>query len=83
MEKVELLWLILEDEVMEHFLENENIGLICNRTVSLQTFNHNFITQYIADLHILKQEMQVLTYSRFIFTLQLEVKIPKKRKSKF
>lgn len=54
MEKVELLWLILEDEVMEHFLENENIGLICNRTVSLQTFNHNFITQYIADLHILE-----------------------------
>lgn len=64
------------DEVMEHFLENENIGLICNRTVSLQTFNHNFITQYIADLHILETG----NASAYIFPLYL---YPTTRSKKF
>ncbi len=64
------------DEVMEHFLENENMGLICNRTVSLQTFNHNFITQHITDLHILETG----NASAYIFPLYL---YPTTRSKKF
>lgn len=64
------------DEVMEHFLENENIGLVCNRTVSLQTFNHNFITQHITDLHILETG----NASAYIFPLYL---YPTTRSKKF
>ncbi len=63
-------------DIFEHFLENENIGLICNRTVSLQTFNHNFITQYIADLHILETG----NASAYIFPLYL---YPTTRSKKF
>ncbi|EAJ3623717.1 DNA methyltransferase [Campylobacter coli] len=64
------------DEVMEHFLENENIGLVCNRTVSLQTFNHSFITQHITDLHILETG----NASAYIFPLYL---YPTVRSKKF
>ncbi|HEC1794603.1 TPA: DNA methyltransferase [Campylobacter lari] len=63
-------------DIFEHFLENENIGLICNRTVSLQTFNHNFITQHITDLHILETG----NASAYIFPLYL---YPTTRSKKF
>lgn len=63
-------------DIFEHFLENENIGLICNRTVSLQTFNHSFITQHITDLHILETG----NASAYIFPLYL---YPTTRSKKF
>ncbi|XAK01803.1 type ISP restriction/modification enzyme [Campylobacter coli] len=63
-------------DIFEHFLENENMGLICNRTVSLQTFNHNFITQHITDLHILETG----NASAYIFPLYL---YPTTRSKKF
>lgn len=63
-------------DIFEHFLENENIGLICNRTVSLQTFNHSFITQHITDLHILETG----NASAYIFPLYL---YPTDRSKKF
>ncbi|EAK0804859.1 DNA methyltransferase [Campylobacter lari] len=63
-------------DIFEHFLENENIGLICNRTVSLQTFNHNFITQHITDLHILETG----NASAYIFPIYL---YPTARSKKF
>lgn len=42
-------------EVMQHFLQDsKNIGLIFNRSVALDDFNHSFITNEITDLHILE-----------------------------
>ncbi|AOH51311.1 DNA methyltransferase [Campylobacter jejuni subsp. jejuni] len=63
-------------DIFEHFLENENIGLICNRFTSLQYFTHSFITQYITDLHILETAN---TYT-YIFPLYL---YPTTRSKKF
>ncbi|EAK1936537.1 DNA methyltransferase [Campylobacter jejuni] len=39
-------------ETMEHFLENENIGLICDRGTKLNNINNIFISNKIIDLHL-------------------------------
>ena len=41
-------------DIFEHFIDKENLGLICNRTVALNTFQHAFIANTLADLHILE-----------------------------
>lgn len=40
------------DEVMEHFLENENIGLICDRGTKLNDLSNIFISDTLIDLHL-------------------------------
>lgn len=55
-------------EVMQHFLQDsKNIGLISNRSVALNDFNHSFITNEITDLHIL----ETANASAYIFPLYL------------
>ncbi|MBC5858362.1 DNA methyltransferase [Campylobacter jejuni] len=39
-------------ETMEHFLENENIGLICDRGTKLNNIDNIFISSKIIDLHL-------------------------------
>lgn len=39
-------------ETMEHFLENENIGLICDRGTKLNNIDNIFISNKIIDLHL-------------------------------
>ncbi|TXE88116.1 N-6 DNA methylase [Campylobacter volucris] len=39
-------------ETMEHFLENENIGLICDRGTKLDNISNIFISDTIIDLHL-------------------------------
>ena len=42
-------------DVFQHFLQDsKNIGLISNRSVALNDFNHSFIANEITDLHILE-----------------------------
>ena len=52
---------------MEHFLKNDNIGLISNRSVALNMYKHTFITDMITDLHI----METANASAYIFPLYL------------
>ncbi|MCR6578538.1 DNA methyltransferase [Campylobacter insulaenigrae] len=39
-------------ETMEHFLENENMGLICDRGTKLNNIDNIFISNKIIDLHL-------------------------------
>ena len=54
-------------DIMEHFLKNDNIGLISNRSVALNMYKHTFITDMITDLHI----METANASAYIFPLYL------------
>lgn len=54
-------------DIFEHFLKNDNIGLISNRSVALNIYRHTFITDMITDLHI----METANASAYIFPLYL------------
>lgn len=55
-------------DIMEHFLKDENnIGLISNRSVALDIYQHTFITDMITDLHII----ETANASAYIFPLYI------------
>ncbi|WP_336596103.1 type ISP restriction/modification enzyme, partial [Brachyspira catarrhinii] len=55
-------------DIMEHFLKDENnIGLISNRSVALNIYQHTFITDMITDLHII----ETANASAYIFPLYI------------
>lgn len=55
--------------VSEHFLhDSNNIGLICNRSVALSSYQHSFITDTITDFHIL----ETANASAYIFPLHIK-----------
>ena len=64
------------NEVMEHFISRNNLGLICNRTVALNSFQHAFIANTLADLHIL----ETASANPYVFPLYL---YPTERSKKF
>ena len=55
-------------DIMEHFLKDENnVGLISNRSVALNIYQHTFITDMITDLHII----ETANASAYIFPLYI------------
>jgi len=55
-------------EIGKHFIELNNYGLICNRTVKIEEFNHAFITKYMPDLHI----FETANANAYVFPLFLK-----------
>lgn len=69
------------DEVMEHFLENENIGLICDRGTKLNNIDNIFISNKIIDLHLVGSGSYI--YPLYLYPTTRSKKFLKKRKSEF
>jgi len=42
------------ENVMKHFLRNENIGLLCNRQIKTKNLSHFLVTKNISDFHVLE-----------------------------
>lgn len=63
-------------DIFEHFIDRKNLGLICNRTVALNSFQHAFIFDTLVDLHIL----ETASANPYMFPLYL---YPTERSKKF
>lgn len=69
------------DEVMEHFLENENIGLICDRGTKLNNIDNIFISNKIIDLHLVGSGSYI--YPLYLYPITRSKKFLKKENPNF
>ncbi|ECK2571413.1 DNA methyltransferase [Campylobacter jejuni] len=68
-------------ETMEHFLENENIGLICDRGTKLNNINNIFISNKIIDLHLVGSGSYI--YPLYLYPTTRSKKFLKKENPNF
>ncbi|EKK3338224.1 DNA methyltransferase [Campylobacter jejuni] len=68
-------------ETMEHFLENENIGLICDRRTKLNNINNIFISNKIIDLHLVGSGSYI--YPLYLYPTTRSKKFLKKENPNF
>ncbi|EJD2281593.1 N-6 DNA methylase [Campylobacter jejuni] len=69
------------DEVMEHFLENKNIGLICDRGTKLNNIDNIFISNKIIDLHLVGSGSYI--YPLYLYPTTRSKKFLKKENPNF
>ena len=77
-------------EVMQNFINNENIGLVCDRGCDFQDIDNFFVTQSITDLHLIGGGSYIFPLYRYEknsqktnFTEEFCKFIDKKYKQKF
>ncbi|ELP7516523.1 type ISP restriction/modification enzyme [Campylobacter jejuni] len=68
-------------ETMEHFLENENIGLICDRGTKLNNIDNIFISSKIIDLHLVGSGSYI--YPLYLYPTTRSKKFLKKENPNF
>ncbi|EIJ4041807.1 DNA methyltransferase [Campylobacter jejuni] len=68
-------------ETMEHFLENENIGLICDRGTKLNNIDNIFISNKIIDLHLVGSGSYI--YPLYLYPTTRSKKFLKKENPNF
>lgn len=68
-------------EIFEHFLENENIGLICDRGTKLNNINNIFISNKIIDLHLVGSGSYI--YPLYLYPTTRSKKFLKKENPNF
>lgn len=68
-------------ETMEHFLENENIGLICDRGTKLNNIDNIFISNKIIDLHLVGSGSYI--YPLYLYPTTRNKKFLKKENPNF
>lgn len=68
-------------ETMEHFLENENIGLICDRGTKLNNIDNIFISNKIIDLHLVGSGSYI--YPLYLYPATRSKKFLKKENPNF
>lgn len=68
-------------ETMEHFLENENIGLICDRGTKLNNIDNIFISNKIIDLHLVGSGSYI--YPLYLYPTTRSKKFLKKENTNF
>ncbi|ELR7139805.1 N-6 DNA methylase [Campylobacter jejuni] len=68
-------------ETMEHFLENENIGLICDRGTKLNNVDNIFISSKIIDLHLVGSGSYI--YPLYLYPTTRSKKFLKKENPNF
>lgn len=68
-------------EIFEHFLENENIGLICDRGTKLNNIDNIFISNKIIDLHLVGSGSYI--YPLYLYPTTRSKKFLKKENPNF
>lgn len=68
-------------EIFEHFLENENIGLICDRGTKLNNIDNIFISSKIIDLHLVGSGSYI--YPLYLYPTTRSKKFLKKENPNF
>ncbi|TEY04034.1 type ISP restriction/modification enzyme [Campylobacter sp. US33a] len=68
-------------DIFEHFLENENIGLICDRGTKLNSINNIFIANKIIDLHLVGSGSYI--YPLYLYPTTRSKKFLKKENPNF
>lgn len=68
-------------EIFEHFLENENIGLICDRGTKLNNIDNIFISNKIIDLHLVGSGSYI--YPLYLYLTTRSKKFLKKENPNF
>ncbi|EMW0129306.1 DNA methyltransferase [Campylobacter jejuni] len=68
-------------DIFEHFLENENIGLICDRGTKLNNINNIFISNKIIDLHLVGSGSYI--YPLYLYPTTRSKKFLKKENPNF
>ncbi|EGF1230138.1 DNA methyltransferase [Campylobacter jejuni] len=68
-------------ETMKHFLENENIGLICDRGTKLNNIDNIFISNKIIDLHLVGSGSYI--YPLYLYPTTRSKKFLKKENPNF
>lgn len=68
-------------DIFEHFLENENIGLICDRGTKLNNINNIFISSKIIDLHLVGSGSYI--YPLYLYPTTRSKKFLKKENPNF
>ncbi|HEC1216488.1 DNA methyltransferase [Campylobacter jejuni] len=68
-------------DIFEHFLENENIGLICDRGTKLNNIDNIFISSKIIDLHLVGSGSYI--YPLYLYPTTRSKKFLKKENPNF
>lgn len=68
-------------DIFEHFLENENIGLICDRGTKLNNIDNIFISNKIIDLHLVGSGSYI--YPLYLYLTTRSKKFLKKENPNF
>ncbi|MEF3277387.1 type ISP restriction/modification enzyme [Campylobacter jejuni] len=68
-------------DIFEHFLENENIGLICDRGTKLNNIDNIFISSKIIDLHLVGSGSYI--YPLYLYPTNRSKKFLKKENPNF
>lgn len=68
-------------DIFEHFLENENIGLICDRGTKLNNISNIFISDTIIDLHLVGSGSYI--YPLYLYPTTRSKKFLKKENPNF
>ncbi|MCV3406546.1 N-6 DNA methylase [Campylobacter lari] len=68
-------------DIFEHFLENENIGLICDRGTKLNNIDNIFISNKIIDLHLVGSGSYI--YPLYLYPTTRSKKFLKKENPNF